>query len=138
MVTSFTTNVADVEYDLDGETLVEVVRSPKFHKLVKVPEGMVEVFVKTKLFPVLHCELSLIVNPVKGFGLRITFLEVLSLHPKLDVANSLTVKVPVVVYDFEGEAKVEEVLSPKLQRLLKVPELMVVVLLSKKLLPLRH
>ena len=66
--TSLTLKLSQFVYLCVGFAVVEVPRSPNDQLKVKVPAGIVDVLLKTKLFPFRHWMLSLTENPVKGEG----------------------------------------------------------------------
>ena len=90
---------------------------------------------KIKLLPEKHWLLLLMVNPDNGCGLTSKVLVLLSLQPKPVVDTSFTEKLPVVVYECEGESVVEVVASPKFHRYVVAP---VVLFVNTKLFPLKH
>ena len=96
VVISFTAKVPVVAYECDGADSTEVVLSPNFHRLVKVPELMDELLVNVKLLFLKHCAVSAEVKLVTGFGLTYRFFVTLSKQPELE-AISLTEKVPGIV-----------------------------------------
>ena len=57
---------------------------------------MVDVLDKIKLLPERHWLGLLILNPGAGNGATVTCLVMLSLQPFIEVATSLTLKVPAV------------------------------------------
>ena len=79
-----------------GLNVVEVAPSPKLHKCEMVPEDMVDVFVNTKLLPVRHWVLALIVNDTTGLGLTVMVLLILSLHPLFEEVTRTIVNGPAV------------------------------------------
>ncbi len=72
-----------------------MVKSPKSHKLVIVPELIVELLVNTKLFPPRHCDVSEMEKADTGIILTYAFLVMLSVQPRSLVVFSLTLNVPV-------------------------------------------
>ena len=75
---SLTVNAPTVEYECEGELAVDVAASPKFQRKVDAP---VDVFEKTKLFPLKHWLLLLMLNAATGCALTSKVFVVLSLQP---------------------------------------------------------
>ncbi len=99
---------------------MELVLSPKY-QVLPPPPG-IEVLVKEMLLPVQE-EVALFVKPaVRLPMLTAPGMTIVSLQPAALVAMSVTLKVPEVVYVWEGDAAVEVFPLPKFHKYETAPE----------------